>query len=48
MGVVVIVDPLPSWLTEFDFVHVEGDRGQIEVDGVVGVAVKDAPAGGDL
>ena len=33
---------------EFDFVDVEGDRGQIEVDGVVGVAAKDAPAGGYL
>lgn len=43
-----------SWLylfvvaNEFDIVDVEGDRGQIEIDGVVGVAAEDALAGGYL
>jgi hypothetical protein len=32
---------------EFDVVNVESDRGQVEVDGVVGVAAKDPAARGD-
>src|ERR1700757_4507119 len=43
-----------SWLClfvaadEFNVVDVERDRGQVEVDGVVGVAAEHPPAGGDL
>jgi hypothetical protein len=33
---------------EFDVVDVQGDRGQVEVDGVIGVAAEHPSAGGDL